>query len=73
MDKPDASPWPHGSEAPVVIALTDDERLHPMDAFADDLAQPQFIQIEAVRQSQLQIEKTVIDAFDADSRIPAQY
>ena len=39
MDKPDASPWPHGSEAPVVIALTDDERLHPMDAFADEWPQ----------------------------------
>ena len=39
MDRPDTSPRPHRSEAPVVVPLTDDERLHPMDAFADERPQ----------------------------------
>ena len=39
MDTPDALPRHHGSDTPVLIALTEDERLHPLDCFADESPQ----------------------------------
>jgi hypothetical protein len=43
-----------------------------MDALADELAETEFIEIEAFREANFQVEKTVIDAFNADAQIPTE-